>query len=106
MLLRTKKNRRKVDVKAAAVAHAPVALKLCVAAVLVTGLGFGAQVAYAWAKVSPHFAIKAIDVNGTARARDAELLEKSGLGAGVNLVSLDVAAVERSLSSHPWVKTA
>ncbi|MBK7858209.1 MAG: FtsQ-type POTRA domain-containing protein [Archangiaceae bacterium] len=108
MLLRTRKNRRRVDVKAAARAHAPRVLKLCAAAVLVIGIGFGLQMGWSWAQVSPRFAVKFVDVRGNSRATDAELTRLAGFADGQqqNLVQLDVDAVERALSTHPWVKTA
>ena len=106
MLLRTKKNRRKVDVKAAAKQHAPFVLKLVLAAALVTGLGFGAQLGYAWAQVSPRFALKVVDIIGNTRATDAELQRLGGLSEQQNLLQLDTAALERALGTHPWVRTA
>src|SRR5438128_1952811 len=106
MLLRTKKNRRRVDVKAAAKAHAPFAAKLVVAAVLIVGVGFGAQLAWAWAQVSPRFAVKGVVIRGNARATDAELTRLAGLTDAPNVFQLDVDAVERAVATHPWVRTA
>lgn len=105
MLLKPKKNRRKVDVKAVAKAHAPFALKAVAAAMLVVGVGFGAQLAWAWAQVSPRFALKSIDVTGNSRATDAELTRLAGVSDSQNLFQLDVAALERSIGLHPWVRT-
>lgn len=105
MLLRTKKNRRKVDVKAAAKQHAPFVLKLFAAAAIVVGVGFGSQLAWKWAQVSPRFQLKSVVIAGNARATDSELARLGGLTESQNLVQLDVAAVERSIASHPWVRT-
>lgn len=107
MLLRTKKNRRRVDVKAAAKAHAPFALKLCVASLLVVGAGVGAQLAWGWAQVSPRFVVRAVEIKGSVRATEVELARLAGLSeGGQNLFQLDVSALERAVSTHPWVKTA
>ena len=105
MLLRTTKNRRKVDVKAAAAAHAPFALKLCGLALLIVGAGFGAQIGWQWAQVSPRFALQTIAISGNTRATDSELTRLGALGESQNLFQLDVAAIERALGSHPWVRT-
>ncbi|MBL8951299.1 MAG: FtsQ-type POTRA domain-containing protein [Myxococcaceae bacterium] len=106
MLLTTKKNRRKRDVAAAAKAHAPFVLKLCGAALLIVGVGFGGQLAWAWAQVSPQFVVKSVSVSGNARSADAELLKLAGLDVAQNLFQLDTAQLERALGTHPWVKTA
>ncbi len=106
MLLTTKKNRRKRDVAAAAKAHGPFVLKLVVAALLIVGIGFGGQLAWAWAQVAPQFTVKSVSVRGNARAPDAELLRLAGLTEAQNLFQLDMAQLERALGSHPWVKTA
>lgn len=91
--------------KAAAKAHAPFALKLALTALLIVGVGFAAQLGWAHAQVSPQFALKAINVSGNARATDAELLRISGLAEGQNLFQLETLSAERSVASHPWVKT-
>src|SRR5688572_18443567 len=106
MLLRRPKNRRRVDVKAAAKAHAPFVGRLVVSGALIVGVGFGAQLAWAWAQVSPRFAVKGITIRGNERATDAELVRLLGLGDTPNVFQLDVDAVERAVATHPWVKTA
>src|SRR6478735_1393886 len=104
MLLRTKKNRRRVDVKAAAKAHAPFIGKLALAALLIVGVGFGGQMAWAWAQVSPRFAVKSVTLRGNERATDGELVRLAGLGDTPNVFQLDLEAVERAIATHPWVR--
>ncbi len=113
MLLRPRKNRRKVDpakraaeLKAAATTHASAFLKVFAAVALLAGLGFGGFYGWQWALTAPQFAITAIHLTGNERATGAELLKLSGLATGQNILSLDVAAAERALSGHPWVKSA
>jgi cell division protein FtsQ len=106
MLLRTRKNRRRVDLKAAAKGYAPLAFKAGAAALVLIASGFGLQLLWGWAQVSQQFAVRAVDVRGNVRAGDAELLRLGGLSeGGQNLFQLDVEAVERAISTHPWVNT-
>lgn len=106
MLLRSKKNRRRVDVKAELRARAPFAFKLVAAALVFVALGFGGQKAWAWAQQSERFSLEHVNVRGANRASDTELLKLTGLQPGQNLLQLDVAAIERAFGSHPWVKSA
>ncbi len=113
MLLRPRKNRRKVDpakraaeLKAAAKARAPFFLRVFGTVAVLAGLAFGSFYGWRWAQTSPRFAITAIHLTGNERATEGELLKLSGLATGQNLVSLDVAAAERALLAHPWVKSA
>ncbi len=110
MLFR-KKNRRRVDVakktgelKAAAKHHAPTVLKVVLSALVTAGLAYGSLLGYRWATTSPTFALHAITMTGTDRASDAALTKLGGIVLGTNLFVLDTGAIERSLSSHPWVK--
>lgn len=112
-MLRSKKNRRKVDVakktgelKAAVKAHAPAALKViglfAGAAVLVLGSIHG----WRWATTSPTFALEDVVIRGNAHAPEGELLRLGQLELGQNLVALDTFGLEATLATHPWVKRA
>ncbi|HEY8207362.1 MAG TPA: FtsQ-type POTRA domain-containing protein [Myxococcaceae bacterium] len=59
---------------------------------------------WGWARRSPRFAVQQVTFRGLQRASDAELLKLSGLAAGQNLFSLDLAAATRAMAAHPWVK--
>jgi cell division protein FtsQ len=106
MLLRSKKNRRRLDLKAVAQAKAPRVLKLLLCGVGFVACGFLAQKGWAWAQLTEHFGLEHVNVRGANRANDSELLKLTGLQLGQNLLQLDVAAVERAFASHPWVKSA
>jgi cell division protein FtsQ len=106
MLLRSRKNRRKVDLKAEVRARAPFAFKLFVGAALMVALGAGGQRAWAWGCRSDRFGLEHVNVRGANRASDSELLKLTGLSLGQNLLQLDIAAIERAFASHPWVKSA
>src|SRR3954470_24004598 len=106
MLLRPRKNRRRVDLKAEVRARAPIALKLLAAATAMVAFGFGGQKAFLWAQQSDRFGLEHVNVRGANRASDSELLKLTGLQLGQNLLQLDVAAVEHAFASHPWVKSA
>lgn len=110
MFLRTKRNRRRVDaakkageLRAVARAHGPAVLKVLGVVLISAGLVGATYAGWQWAITSERFGLKALLVEGTHRATEAELARLGGLAVGVNLVALDVAAVERALSTHPWV---
>lgn len=111
MLFRAKRNRRRVDVakktgelKAAARHHGPVVLKvlgLLLSSAALTGGYFEAR---RWALATPHLALAEVTVVGQGQATDVELVRLAGVTLGKNLLAMDVAAMERAISSHPWVK--
>ena len=105
-------NRRRQDVaktpeelKASARRLGRLALRLVVGLAVLGGLGAGGFYGRAWAMNSPVFAAKQISFAGLSRSSSAELLRLSGLSTGQNLFGLDVPALERSMSAHPWVKS-
>lgn len=55
---------------------------------------------------SPHFALQRVQVVGLSRLTRVEGLALAGARVGENLLSIDVAAAERSLVAHPWVRAA
>ena len=58
-----------------------------------------------WAARSPHFALRTVKVQGLRRATEKELLRLAGVAPGMNLWSLDPAAVAQAMAAHPWVRT-
>jgi cell division protein FtsQ len=106
------KNRRRQDtaqqkeaVKGAVRTHGPGLLKAIVLTGLTVALVWGGVELRRWALSSPTFLLKETTFSGLQRARPAELLKLSGLTVGQNLWTLDVGALERTMSAHPWVRT-
>ncbi|HYO51288.1 cell division protein FtsQ/DivIB [Archangium sp.] len=106
------KNRRRQDasekkeaVKGAVRTRGPGLLK----AILLTGLTcagvWGGLELRHWALSSPTFLLKETTFSGLRRATPGELLKLSGLTVGQNLWALEVGALERAMSGHPWVRT-
>lgn len=58
-----------------------------------------------WAQHTPYFALNAIEWSGQERTTSIELSRQSGLALGQNTWTLDTSALERSIGSHPWVKS-
>ncbi|WP_257460659.1 cell division protein FtsQ/DivIB [Archangium lipolyticum] len=106
------KNRRRQDaaqqkeaVKGAVRTHGPGLLKAILLTGLTVALVWGGIELRRWALTSPTFLLKETTFSGLQRARPAELLKLSGLTVGQNLWTLDVGALERTMSTHPWVRT-
>ncbi len=70
------------------------------------GMAAAAWYGYCWAQVSPQFEVRDVSVFGNQHAAKGELLRLAQLGEGLNILTLDVVQIERSLQSHPWVKSA
>ena len=58
-----------------------------------------------WAASSPRLALRTVRVQGLHRATENELLRMAGVAPGMNLWSLDPAAVAQAMGAHPWVRT-
>ena len=111
-MFRSKRNRRRVDLakktgefKAAAKHHAPVVLKLFGLAVAFVLIAIGGNEGWKWAHTARQFALSEVKVSGQSEATDVELVRLGGLLLGQNLVAMDTRAMERSISTHPWVKS-
>jgi cell division protein FtsQ len=106
------KNRRRQDaaqqkeaVTGAVRTHGPGLLKAILLTGLTCALVWGGIEVRRWALSSPTFLLKETTFSGLERAAPGELLKLSGLTVGQNLWSLDVGALERTMSAHPWVRT-
>lgn len=112
VFFRPKRNRRRVDVAkktgeitAAVRAQVPTLLKLVAILTVCVGLVFGAREGWHWATTSRTFALADVQVLGQSEATDVELVRLGGILLGQNLVRMDVSAMERSIATHPWVKS-
>ncbi len=106
------KNRRRQDaaqkkeaVTGAVRTHGPGLLKAILLTGLTIALVWGGIELRHWALTSPTFLLKQTTFSGLQRAMPAELLKLSGLTVGQNLWSLDMEALERAMSTHPWVRS-
>ncbi|MCY1080892.1 cell division protein FtsQ/DivIB [Archangium lansingense] len=106
------KNRRRQDaaqtkeaVTGAVRSHGPGVLKVILLTGLTCALVWGGIELRRWALSSPTFLLKETSFSGLQRATPGELLKLSGLTVGQNLWSLDVETLERTMSTHPWVRT-
>lgn len=70
---------------------------LCVAVLVATGLLVGR---------SSLFAVDRIRVVGEDHLRAAEIVRRSGIDPGTNVLFLDAGAVERRIEADPWVRDA
>ena len=82
------------------------ALRTLAAVVVSAALGFVAWQTWRWATHSDTFAVREIRFSGLVHAREAELLQRSGLAPGENLFRVDLAAAARAMQAHPWVAGA
>jgi cell division protein FtsQ len=112
VLFRSKRNRRRVDVakktgelKAAAQNHAPTVLKMLALVSGFVAIFYGASEGWKWATTTRTFALAEVQVSGHEQATDVELVRLGGVLLGQNLVAMDVKAMERAISSHPWVRS-
>ncbi len=78
-----------------------VGVALIVGAVL--GISWGV---YRYAKTTPRFSVKSIEIEGTKRLSRDDILAASGLSPGENLFSLDVEKAQRTLVQSPWIERA
>jgi len=99
---RRRRHERSARLRGAVRAHAP---RLLLAVAALGALGPALVRADAWARHSPHFALRAVQVSGAQRASEAELLALGGVQPGTNLWALDAAEVARGMAGHPWVRT-
>jgi cell division protein FtsQ len=59
---------------------------------------------WVWAARSGVFALRGMVLTGNQRVTESELMRLAGLSWGQNLLTLDMAAVERAMAQHPWVR--
>lgn len=81
---------------------AAFARTLCAVA-LSAALAFAGAHAQRWLSGGAPFAIREIHFTGLQRAGEADLLARSGLRSGDNILAADLAAAARGIAQHPWV---
>jgi cell division protein FtsQ len=99
------KNRRRrlertARLRGLALTHGP---RLLLAVSALVALGVGGLRFDAWARASPRFALRYVQLAGAQRATETELLALAGIQQRANLWALDAADVATAMASHPWV---
>jgi cell division septal protein FtsQ len=54
---------------------------------------------------SPLFAVKAVEISGSAAVSAEEIEKIAGLAVGDNLFSFDAGGAEKALTAHPYIKS-
>ncbi|MBI5569247.1 MAG: FtsQ-type POTRA domain-containing protein [Desulfomonile tiedjei] len=54
----------------------------------------------------PYFNLQQVEVTGNRRLSRAEVVEASETVAGINLLTVDLAAIAARLQRHPWIHSA
>jgi len=80
--------------------------RTALAMLLSAGVSAAAWQAFRWSTTTPLFAVREVRFTGLAHAGQAELLARSGLHPGANLLRVDLAAAARAMETHPWVVSA
>ena len=73
---------------------------------LSAALSGGAWQAFRWSTTTPLFSLREVRFSGLSHATEADLLSRSGLHPGANLMVVDLASAARAMESHPWVVSA
>jgi cell division protein FtsQ len=85
---------------------ADAALRTLAAAAVSAAVSLAVWEGYRWATASDAFSLREIRFGGLAHAREAELIQRSGLGLGENVFRLDLHRAARAMEGHPWVASA
>ena len=88
--------------RSAAAALLPTALAMLISA----AASAGAWQAFRWSAATPLFSVREVRFSGLSHASEADLLARSGLKVGENLIAVDLAAAARAMEGHPWVVSA
>jgi cell division protein FtsQ len=91
---------RSARLRGMALTHGP---RLLVAVAALVALGVAGLRFDAWARSTPAFSLRSVQLVGAHRATEAELLALAGVQSGTNLWTLDTSEVARAMAGHPWV---
>ena len=81
-------------------------LRTLLAVLLSAAFSAAAWQGYRWCTTTPLLALREVRFSGLLHAGEADLLARSGLHPGANLLQIDLAAAARAIESHPWVVSA
>ena len=98
-------NRKKREPALARLASSFAALARKAAIVGVLAFAFySGMVLYRAVVTSPTLEVSVVEVTGNLRISEEEIVELAGISRDGNILTLDLAAVERSLKTHPFIK--
>jgi cell division protein FtsQ len=80
------------------------AATLVLSVLLTAALCYGAWSGYRWITRSPLFQIAGVDIKGVRQVSDEEIRGMAALFTGQNIFQVDIGAVARKASAHPWVR--
>ena len=80
--------------------------RTALAVVLSAALSSAGWQLFRWSTTTPLFALREIRFTGLVHASEQDLLARSGLHTGTNLMAVDLAAAARGMEAHPWVASA
>jgi len=80
--------------------------RTALAVALSAAFSFGAWQAFRWSTTTSVFALREVRFTGLQHALEPDLLARSGLRTGANLMALDLAAAAKAMEAHPWVASA
>jgi cell division protein FtsQ len=80
--------------------------RTALAVALSAAMSFGGWQAFRWSTTTPVFALREVRFTGLVHASERDLLARSGLRTGTNLMAVDLAAAARAMEAHPWVASA
>ena len=81
-------------------------VRTSLAMLLSAALSAGAWLAFRWSATTPIFSLREVRFSGLSHAAHADLLARSGLRLGENLMAVDLATAARAVEGHPWVVSA
>jgi cell division protein FtsQ len=81
-------------------------LRTAAAVLLSAGLSVGGWQAFRWSTTTSFLALREVRFTGLVHAAEPDLLARSGLRPGRNLMALDLAAAAKAIEAHPWVSSA
>jgi cell division protein FtsQ len=80
--------------------------RTALAVALSAAVSFGAWQLFRWSTSTHLFALREIRFTGLVHASQPDLLARSGLRTGTNLMALDLAGAAKAMEAHPWVASA
>jgi len=86
--------------------HIRSSLRGVLVLLLVCACGWGGVQGYQAMLDNGFFAVKQIEISGTARISEAQVLARLDLPEGADLPDLDLTTISASVLSHPWIERA